>query len=388
MLLQNCRLIPELSGNIAFSLADVVIENGVIRRVVPAGMASVESEAYDCAGATLLPGLFDLHAHISIASAKEEPLDAQRKLLRAMGWFGDYLKHGVTTIRDCGSSNRMAIVLRDAVKEGTVCGPDVIACGYMLGPQSMYALGREMTMTMSIANSEDEFRSAARKELALGADFVKIYASESASQSLQREPQPIMTRAEIRATVEAAQMGGTYVAAHAHSLSAIRLCMEEGVRCIEHATFLDRRTADELSAGDNVYLTPTFAVLTPPSDGRRSSEELASKKKLLHLSAENIGYAYQRGIHMGFGTDLINGQLEHFYQEFAYRSELCHMSNIDILLQATKYSAEIAGLQGIKGEICEGMIADMILVNGDPAKTLQVMQRQPVHVWKHGVLVV
>lgn len=125
-------------------------------------------------------------------------------LLQAMKWFGGYLKHCVTTIRDCGSSNRMAIPLRDAVKRGAVLGPDIVACDYMLGPQSMYQLGREMTMTMSIVDGADAFRAAARDELALGADFVKIYASASGAQGLAKDSAPILTRGEVRAAVEAA----------------------------------------------------------------------------------------------------------------------------------------------------------------------------------------
>ncbi len=387
MLLRNCRLIPELSGNPNFTMADVAVEGDMIQSVAPAGAGLAAESVYDCQGHTLMPGLFDLHAHISIASAREEPLDAMENLLQAMAWFGGYLKHGVTTIRDCGSSNRMAIPLRDAVKRGAVLGPDVVACGYMLGPQSMYQLGREMTMTMSIVDGADAFRAAAHRELSLGADFVKIYASASGSQGLTKDSAPILTSGEVRAAVEAAKAGGAYVAAHAHSLPAIRMCMEEGVRCIEHATFLDPAAADELAQMRGVYLVPTFAVLTPPDDGSRSPEELAAKEELLHTAAANIRYAYEKGLSMGFGTDLINGRLEHFYKEFFYRHTLCGMSPVDILLQATKYSAEIAGLSGVKGEIRPGMAADMILVDGEPDKTLRVLEQPPICVWKRGTIV-
>ena len=109
---------------------------------------------------------------------------------------------------------------------------------------------------------------------------------------------------------------------------------------------------------------------------------------LLHTSAANIRLAYESGIHLGFGTDLVNGRLTGFYNEFLYRSRLCGMSNVDILLQATKYSAEIAGLAGIKGELKETFIADMILVEGRPDKVLSDMNKQPLHVWKRGRIVI
>ena len=219
--------------------------------------------------------------------------------------------------------------------------------------------------------------AAARKQLALGADFVKIYASESASQCVGRSPRAILRREEIHA---AAEIAGTYVAAHAHSLDAVRLCLEEGVRTIEHASGIDEKTIGELAGRENVWLVPTLAVTAPQGDEDPNGRKAEIRRKTM----DNIGEAYRAGLKLGFGTDLSNGDLSAFYQEFYLRKYGCGMSNLDILLQATRYSAEISGLGGITGEVREGLEADLILTDGNPDEDISVMERKPLMVIQGG----
>lgn len=363
------------------TLADVRIDNGVIEQISPAGPDwPIGPEELDCGGKTLMPGLFDLHAHISLHSAREVPEDAMNRLIDAMETVQEYTQRGITTIRDCGSTLHLAITLRDAINRGIISGPRIFACGYMLGPQSMYMLGRVYMTVMEITNTEGEMLAAARKQLALGADFVKIYASESASQSIGRQPRAILRREEIRAAREAAEMAGTYVAAHAHSLDAIRMCLEEGVRTIEHASFINERTIDALAGKENVWLVPTLAVTAPRKDEDPADRKAAVRRKTM----ENIKTAYRSGLKLGFGTDLSNGDLPAFYQEFYLRKYGCGMSNLDILLQATRYSAEIVGLGGVTGEVREGLTADLILIDGNPDEDISVMEKKPLMVIQGG----
>lgn len=389
MLLKNCRLIPELADGWQFEYADIRIENGKIKEIRKAAFGESPlweegEEVYDCRRNTLLPGLFDLHAHLSISSAREEPMDAMKQVLRVLEWLPRYAEHGVTAIRDCGSSLRLAIPLRDAVKKGWISGPRILAAGYMLGPQCMYQLGKIQTAAMEIANTEDEFRAAARMELSQGADFIKLYASQSASQSENGSPAPILRREEIRAAVEIAEMAGTYVAAHAHSLAAIQACIREGVRSIEHASLIDEETIEALKGRNDVYLVPTLAVLAPENDPSAGPEQRKVKERMLTKTADRIANAYRAGLKLGFGTDLYNGRLSCFFKEFQYRKEKCGMKNIDILLQATKYSAEIAGIADVTGEIKEGLAADLILMPGNPDEDIYVMDKRPLLVLREG----
>ncbi|MBQ8640118.1 MAG: amidohydrolase family protein [Lachnospiraceae bacterium] len=384
MKLRNCRLIPELSGMNPLRLADIELDGGKISRIQAAAGQPAGPDEFDCGGKTLLPGLFDLHAHVSLRSGREVPEDGMNRLLDAMETVQEYTKRGITTIRDCGSTLHLAIALRNAIGRGIVKGPRVQACGYMLGPQSMYMLGRVYMTVMDIVNTEGEMLAAARKQLALGADFVKIYASDSASQCAQKSPKAILRREEIRAAVEAAEMAGSYVAAHAHSLDSIRLCLQEGVRTIEHASLIDEAAIRALKGMEDVYLVPTLAVTAP-----KGEEETGSIKSMMRQKTmENISRAYQAGLKLGFGTDLSNGDLSGFYQEFELRKNGCGMSSIDILLQATRYSAQIAGLGGVTGEIREGLAADLILVDGNPDEDISVMKQKPLAVIQGGEMLI
>ncbi len=384
MILKNCRLVPELSEPHGYSAADIEINQGKIVSIAETQPErACSEEIIDCQGHTLLPGLFDLHAHLSIASAEETPDTAMRRLIQTIPRLSAYTDLGVTSIRDCGSCLRLTLPLRDAIAENILEGPMIQAAGYMLGPREMEKMGREMTMTMSIADNESGFYHAACYEREKGADFIKIYASSSASrmaaQSSHSGLRAIMTREEIGAVVKAAEERGTYVAAHAHALEAIKSCIEEGVRTIEHGTFIDDETIELLLKKDGSYLVPTLSVLVDEEvpDEREYSSELRE-------AAERIGRAYRAGCKMGFGTDLYNGELSRFPQEFRIRKELCGMRDLDILLQATKYSAEIIGAAEQTGTVKAGLRADLILVDGNPDQDISVMYKKPLMVFQNG----
>ena len=365
MILKNCRLVPELSEPHGYSAADIEINQGKIVSIAETQPErACSEEIIDCQGHTLLPGLFDLHAHLSIASAEETPDTAMRRLIQTIPRLSAYTDLGVTSIRDCGSCLRLTLPLRDAIAENILEGPMIQAAGYMLGPREMEKMGREMTMTMSIADNESGFYHAACYEREKGADFIKIYASSSASRMAAQS-----SHSGLRAIM----------AAHAHALEAIKSCIEEGVRTIEHGTFIDDETIELLLKKDGSYLVPTLSVLVDEEvpDEREYSSELRE-------AAERIGRAYRAGCKMGFGTDLYNGELSRFPQEFRIRKELCGMRDLDILLQATKYSAEIIGAAEQTGTVKAGLRADLILVDGNPDQDISVMYKKPLMVFQNG----
>ena len=232
----------------------------------------------------------------------------------------------------------------------------------------------------------EEFRKAVRQEVAAQADFIKIYASGSAFSPTGVPKHPIMTIEEIRTAVNTARANGLYVAAHCHADSAIRDCVQAGVRTIEHATYLGEATTDLLLASEDSYLVPTLAAMyVSQTDPQERSFWLSRLTPMLEDCAKAIGYAYRAGVLIGFGTD--SAPMSPQYDtgvEFRFRREYCGMENMDILLQATKNSAQIAGLSDV-GEIKPGMKADLILVDGDPVAELSAMYVPPVQVWKNGI---
>ena len=390
MLLINCRLVAALSDVPQTGLYDVSVEGGVIRTITPGGTPHPDAETLDCGGKTLLPGLFDLHTHVSglrgfDAIALQTPMKA---LVQCAAQTQHYLDYGYTTIRDCGSLGRVANHVRDLFAAGVGCGPDIIASGKIITPTEEEYADPLQTMYAE-ADGPWAFKKAVRREIAEKADFIKTMASGSAFDPHGIPTQSVIEREELRAMVEAAAMKGTYVAAHAHSDAAIRLCVEEGVYTIEHATYISDATIDLLTKTEHCYLVPTLAAMyVSHPDAADGSFWIKRLSVMLDACADGIRKAYLAGCKLGFGTDstVTMDQYEHGI-EFRYRKEKCGMKDVDILLQATKYSAEIAGVADRVGTVVPGKTADLILVDGRPDEDISAMYRRPEKVWKNGRLV-
>lgn len=386
MIFKNCRLVGALTDGIESEHGAVWIdEKGLIKKVYQSE-ADVkemkEQPRFDCEGKTLLPGLFDIHTHVTglvdVDYMNEADMNRQAE---------EYLKYGFTTIRDCGSMERSVSELRNRIENGQFTGPDILSCGKIVTPTETSQKDSLMPM-YSEADGPYEMRKKARREMAEGADFIKTMASGSAFHRQGIPLQPIIMEDEIQELVKTARMKGTYVAAHAHADSAIALCVKSGVRTIEHATYLGKETLQLLKAKKDCYLVPTLAAMyvsISDPDGywsRRLGEMLTE-------CTTRIQSAYEAGLKLGFGTDSTVGMPQYDEgMEFRYRKEMCHMKDLDILLQATKYSAEIVQMEKKTGEIKEGLQADLILVDGKPDQDISVMYQRPEHVWKKGVQVV
>ncbi len=391
MLLKNCRLIPQLSDDIPFSTADISIADGKIEKVRPASGTPPLSDEIDCHGMTVLPGLFDLHVHLYSEREPNDLYHAFQLYHRQAPLLNTFLDHGVTTIRDCGSTMQLACYLRDGVNQGLFDGPRIFACGHILSPEAMRHTGEGGAHF--IANGVDEVTKAARYEFANGADFIKIYSTQSMSQVNGQDPKCIYSADEIIAMVAVARNHHSYVASHAHSTDAINTCIRCGVRSIEHATYMDEESIRLFSEHPDAYAVPTSAVAELYRDGDgynppeavafwSSPHMLASNKRSRALKRK----AYLAGVKMGVGTDLHPETFAKYPYEFWVRRECCGMDNIDILIQATKISAEIAMVGNTLGQIREGYTADLIAVNGHPDEDISVMYQKPLLVIKDGVV--
>ncbi len=391
MILNNCRLISALSGGIAAERGSVKVKDGKIVKVSAAPFAGTETDddVFDCQGKTLLPGLIDLHTHITMLGnvgmdCLDEPM---RLLIGAVEQAQKCLEYGFTTVRDCGSIRAAAVYARDMINKGLAVGPNVLACGETL-MSSVINKNGSLASTMHFADGAEEFRKGVREAAGLCVDFIKIYASGSAYNPTGVPLNPIMTRDEIRTAVETAEMNGLYVASHCHADSAIRACIQCGVKTIEHATYLSDETIALLEKTENCYLVPTLsAMYVSQTDPVEREFWLARLTPMLKACAGQLAKVYKSGAKMGFGTDSAPGSVQYEKGvEFQMRKDYCHMENVDILLQATKYNAEIAGVDHMVGEIREGLMADLILVDGNPAEDLSVMYGKPENVWKSGEL--
>lgn len=373
-LLRNCRLIPALSGGWDNGLADVLLNGETIAGIFPAGSGIRADSERDCQGKTLMPGLFDLHMHINWAYHKGElRLDDFKIFIESCLSARLYLDNGITTVRDLGSARRVSGAVRDAIAAGIFTGPRILCSGLILTPVSRPA-EPDLYNFLRFVSGCDSMIRAVREEIGSGVDFVKLYT-------------PLLPE-EMHAAMRTAALYGKPVAVHAHDIDSIRLCIEAGVRTIEHGSYIDEQAIEHLR-DSQTYLVPTLSVLshevaTPGYTPALKKQALAP---LLEANAKNIKAAYHAGLRLGFGTDSPIEELDRLPGlEFRMRHEYCGMKPVDLLLQATVYSAEIAGLAGVTGEVREGMCADLILVDGRPDEEISLMYRRPELVWVRGTL--
>ena len=377
--LTNCRLIPALSDNYTGGLADVLIRDGKIEAVLPAGQSGPgsEEERYDCGGKTLLPGLHDIHIHLNYDYYNGViRLNDFNLMLRSCLSAKRFLEYGVTTIRDMGAPRRVATHVRAAIDSGLFLGPRIVTGGIILCPCNRDTPADPNCFLRYISGVDDTIR-ATREEIGGGADFVKLYAPGEPS---------ILLPEELQAAVRIAHLHHRRVAVHAHDASAIHMCVESGVDTIEHASYIRPEDIEALRDG-HAYLVPTLSILSPEvrMSGATPEQKAAMVQPLLEANARNITAAYRAGLKLGFGTDTDIVDLEgHTGLEFRMRKEYCGMSNLDMLLQATKYSAMICGLEGVTGEVKAGLAADLIVVDGNPDEDISVMYQKPTLVFVRG----
>lgn len=392
ILLKNCRLVPALSGGLDVLCAAVTVRDGKIEKITETATADAQpSEKYDriidCRGMTLLPGLIDLHVHISTAGCGTgvvytDDFDLIKKACKSAK---QYAAHGFTTIRDMGSTNAVANTVRDMIREGVISGPRIFSSGKIIMPAGLLDGPDRNTAYHSISGIE-EMKRAVREEVGESrADVVKIYASGSAYNPGGEPTKAILTQEEIAAAVEMAEFRGRKVAAHCHSNIAVRHCIDAGVYTIEHASFIDKESIGKLiSSPHTSYLVPT---MTPYSYVRGSNPDAEfdqwsyeMRRELGSKIAPRMRAAYEAGLELGFGTDVADGdyRTNGVGAEFRLRKEACGMQDLDILRQATIISAKILGIDDEVGEIKEGYRADLILVKGRPDQDISALYVKPV----------
>lgn len=342
----------------------------------------------------MLPGLFDLHAHLMLVNADFYGLlmkDSNAAMVDCIRFAKNYLKYGYTTVRDCGGPSYTNIAVRDAIRDGVISGPDVISCGLILTPTAK-GNGTFSNIYDEI-DAPGELMHAVRKDICHGADFIKYMATGSVA-NLGGEPgELVATPEELRAVSDAAAFCNTYVAAHCHGLEGIKQCIRNGVYTIEHATYINDECIDMILHQERQStLVPTFACMYERymnfDEVRDADNEISVQCHAAFVAArEGIRKASQAGVLVGWGTDqTMQEMLEMPGREFVARAHM-GLSNVELLKQATINSAKIVKQDDRKGTVKVGKAADLIVIDGDPVADISVMNQEPVHVLKNGVKV-
>ncbi len=338
----------------------VVVEEGRIVSVMPAEDLPADTEVMNLGDATLLPGLVDAHVHL-VWSASAEPhtlVERESRALTALRCANNadlHLRAGVTTVRDVGSTDGLAIEVGRAVELGVLPGPRVVAAGRaiaMTGGHGWF-LGRE-------ADGVDAVRRAAREEMKAGAECVKLMASGGVYGHAEEPGSPQLTAEEMGAAVEEAHKAGRKVAAHAYSPEAISNALEAGVDSIEHGSFIDQATAERMRE-QGTYLVPTmsvYAAMAKQGPELGAPEYIQRKTaEVLEASREAFRLALEVGVKIAAGTDC--GAPGHPHGTLPEELRLMVEAGADPI-QAIRFGTSAA--------------ADLLAVAGDPTSDIGALR--------------
>lgn len=372
---------------------EVLVENGLIKEVSDHPLKSSSAKIIDCQGRTLMPGLIDCHVHVylvelGLAKLENMPLTLlaakASQLLRAM------LDRGFTTVRDTGGADWG---IKQAVDSGLFPGPRLFISGRPISMTGGHGDSRRRTagdapckccnalsFVLETADGENEVRKAVREQMRQGADQIKIFVSGGVAspwdplESLQYSP------TEIAAAVEEATNFGRYVLAHAYTPEAIRRAVSNGVRTIEHGNLIDAATAT-LMANKNALLVANlvayYAMKERGASLGLSRDMLAKNDMVIEGGLQSLEICKKANVPVAYGSDLLGALQSEQSREFLLRAEV--LRPLEIIRQATLVGADVLRQTGKLGVIETGAHADLILVDGDPTRDLNLFQNQGQH---------
>jgi imidazolonepropionase-like amidohydrolase len=365
---------------------DVLVAGGTISRLAPSPLEVHEPvDIFDCAGRVLMPGLIDAHVHVYAAGLNftriaQSPFSYLAHF--AARFMRASLRRGFTTLRDVGGAD---VGLASALKEGLLDDVPRLFYGGRAISQTGghgdfrpgdYGCACHLDSLTVIADGVDAVRRAVREELRRGASHIKLMASGGIASPTDPLERCQYSDDEIRAAVDEAVRAGSYVATHCHPAEAVRRSVALGVRSIEHATLIDRETA-EFMAERGAFAVPTMATLSAlAEEGEQLGFPAVSMEKLRRIGDRALGgleIMKRAGVKMGLGTDLLGAQHVRQSTEFTLRAQV--LPAIDILRSACVVNAELLGQSGRLGVIREGAVADLLVVDGNPLEDISLLAR-------------
>jgi imidazolonepropionase-like amidohydrolase len=371
----------------------VIIEQGRIAAVGPSLSVPRKLPILDLPGHTCLPGLIDMHTHLTDRPGDtadlsvyyrrtfEEQLQIARQNARAT------LLAGFTSTRDVGTYIAWADrALRDEINSGRVVGPRVQAAGFYLtipgGGGDLVIPGHPessipVQVRMGVARGPDEFRRKAELAAAGGADFLKVIASGAVLAFGGVPGEPEMNPEEIAAVVEVAQRHGLKVSAHAHGARSIREAILAGADTIEHASLIDA-AAIELARQHSVALSmDVYNGDYIDKEGREQGwPEEFLRKNLETVEAQRQGFtqAHAAGVTIVYGTDAAvypHGLNARQFRIMVQRG----MTPMQAIQSATSVAARYMGWSDRAGAIEPGRYGDLIAARCDPLADISCLER-------------
>jgi imidazolonepropionase-like amidohydrolase len=393
-IIRDCR-VWEGSGKATFP-ADLLIDGGRIRAVARnrGQLDGGSAEVIEAGGMTLMPGLVEGHAHLSfgnaVASTDLGDLPPEEHTLLTARNAKALLDHGFTSAYSAASAKlRLDIVIRNAISAGQISGPRLKACGPEitvtggLGDERSAHMYRESFAV--IADGPAEIVKWARLCCREGADSIKLNVSGDNLYRAAKAEMTVMSEVEIRAGVEVAHDFHRKVNCHCRAAESVKRAVRCGVDVIYHCEHADSEALDLLEGEKHrVFVGPAIGLPYAVRESLTASSTAADLKlresveRSLAATVRTYEQMRKRGIRVVIGGDYgfdITPQganardLEHFVKLFGY-------SPSEALACATRIGAELMDMGHELGQVREGYLADLLLVDGDPLADVSILQRQ------------
>ncbi len=365
---------------------NIYVENDKIVRVEPGVSGPAQGWTFvDLAHASVLPGLIDCHVHLTLrpSSFGIELLglsEARQTLIGAANAQRTLLA-GFTTVRNVGAWGFTDVALRDAINDGDIPGPRVLASGMPLSItgghfDNTFLPWEAHASFASVADGVDAVRQKVREEIKYGADLIKFMASGGVLTKGDDPQASEFSLEEMKMIVSEAHRLGRRVAVHAHGAQAILWATEAGANSIEHGSFVDEKGIT-LMKERGTYLVPTLYAgdfLLENMKALHLPDYLVAKaQEVLPAAKRNVSRAMQSGVKVAFGTDA--GVYPHGLNAREFTSMVkAGLSPLAAIQAATVNAADLIGWSSLVGDVQSGKFADLIAVDGDPVTDVRSLE--------------
>ncbi len=372
---------------------EVLVEGARIAAVV-CGEQRVSRDnvaVIDGGGATLMPGLIESHAHLSIDDvsdlAQVGMISAEETTLIAVRNARLYLDCGITSCISAASAKpRTDVVIRNAINKGEIPGPRLLAASPWLtvtgGLGDMRTLTSPHMTSMAItADGPENFRRVTRELIREGVDIIKLVISGDTFVPHASSHSTVMSEAEVAAAAEVVHAHGKRMSAHARSAGSVKLAVKYGVKVIYHANFADEEALDLLEANkDWVFVSPNIGFTATAS---YEGEKWFTEQQVIEFgfreelagAARGLKELKKRGIRILGGGDygfFVTPHGENA-RDLDHLIRYCEFTPMEALLSMTKHGGAAMDLPNELGQIQPGFFADLLLVAGDPLADPKVL---------------
>ena len=374
----------------------VIVDDGRITRIDSGFTAPAGAIVVDERTKTVMPGMTDVHVHLTQTSGTPwynyftQKYSNAYAVTEGLTHALDMARAGFTTVRDLGGDTSAVVAVRDAVSEGRFAGPRIKVSGAPLSivgghgdaatglPPELAQAVNDAHLNPSVCSGVEECQKVVRQLAAAGVDVIKVMATGGVLDPGYMGLEQHFTDAELKGIVDMAHAMHLKTAAHAHGTRGIQAAANAGIDSIEHGTFLDEAGARAMKAHGTYYSATLMAfsgIQGLLGTGKMSPASEMKTRQVMGQWGKGLNLAYRNGVKIALGTDSAVAPHSQAGKELELMVTKGGMSPRDALIAATKGGPDLMSLSSETGTLDPGKSADLIAVEGDPLVDPTAVQR-------------